>query len=138
MVDGVEEMNAKERANYLARQCREGREGAENMGESLSLKGEVVDGERGVKDSKGGALFLMKAGAATKEREAGGGARAGGAGGAGGGAGAGAGGELNIRQSDVLVCAPPHSAAKAVFEQINDQVLMLLLMLRVYAGDEST
>ena len=109
MVDGVEEMSAKERAIYLARRCREGREGVENVGESLLFKGEVVDGERGVKDSKGGALFLMKAGAATKEREAGG--------------GAGAGGELNIRQSDVLVCAPPHSAAKAVFEQINDQVL---------------
>ena len=126
MVDGVEEMSAKERAIYLARRCREGREGVENVGESLLFKGELVDGERGVKDSKGGALFLMKAGAATKEREAG------------GGAGAGAGGELNIRQSDVLVCAPPHSAAKAVFEQINDQVLMLMLMLRVYAGDEST
>ena len=109
MVDGVEEMSAKERAIYLARRCREGREGVENVGESLLFKGEVVDEERGVKDSKGGALFLMKAGAATKEREAGG--------------GAGAGGELNIRQSDVLVCAPPHSAAKAVFEQINDQVL---------------
>jgi len=109
MVDGVEEeMSAKERAIYLARRCREGREGVENVGESLPFKGEVVDEERGVKDSKGGALFLMKAGAATKEREAGG--------------GAGAGGELNIRQSDVLVCAPPHSAAKAVFEQINDQM----------------
>ena len=121
MVDGVEEMSAKERAIYLARRCREGREGVENVGESLLFKGEVVDEERGVKDSKGGALFLMKAGAATKERELGGAVAR--ARGAGGGAGAGAGGELNIRQSDVLVCAPPHSAAKAVFEQINDQVL---------------
>ena len=111
----VEEMSTKERATYLARQClwratgqgeggnMNGREN--NVKESLPLEGEVAEQEREDKDSKGNVLFLMKAGGATKET--------------------GAGESSNKGQRDVLVCAPPHSAAKAVFEQINQQVLLL-------------
>ena len=109
---GVEvEMSAKERAGYLARQCRgraagQGNGWENNAKESLPFKGEVL--ERGENDSKGNVLFLMKAGAASKEV-------------------GGAGEDSNKEQSDVLVCAPLHSAAKAVFEQINQQVLLLML-----------
>ena len=119
---GVEvEMSAKERAGYLARQCRgrvagQGNGWENNAKESLPFKGEVL--ERGENDSKGNVLFLMKAGGASKEvgavegasKEVGG-----------------AGEDSNKGQSDVLVCAPLHSAAKAVFEQINQQVLLLML-----------
>ena len=119
---GVEvEMSAKERAGYLARQCRgraagQGNGWENNAKESLPFKGEVL--ERGENDSKGNVLFLMKAGGASKEvgavegasKEVGG-----------------AGEDSNKEQSDVLVCAPLHSAAKAVFEQINQQVLLLML-----------
>jgi len=117
---GMVDMSARERAAYLARHCREGKEGGHNMGESVPLKGEGVEGERGDKDSTGGALFLIKARAATKEKESEAAAEGGGTGTA--GEGAGTGGELIFGQSDVLVCVPPHSAAKAVFEQINDQM----------------
>ena len=48
----------------------------------------------------------MKTGAVSKETRAGG---------------------LGEESKDVLVCVPTHSAAKAVLQQINEQVLMQLL-----------
>ena len=95
----VEEMSAKERASYLARQCH-GRE-EEHGREEDGVKEELVNQEREDKNPKRSVLFLMKGGGGRKGVEEGAGA------------------------DKVLVCAPPHSAAKAVFQLINQQVLML-------------
>ena len=70
-------------------------------GREEGAKEEVVKQE---KDDKNPVLFLMKTGAVSKEIRAGG---------------------LGEKSKDVLVCAPTHSAAKAVLQQINEQVLML-------------
>jgi len=96
-VEVVEEMSTKERASYLARQCdvRAARRGKEE-----DVKEEVVKQEREGKNPKGSVLFLMKAGGGGRREKQGGGEES----------------------KDVLVCAPPHSAAKAVFQQINEQM----------------
>ena len=107
-------MTAKERASYLSGQCRRHNaddEGGDRTGERgdkikerLPFNGEMIGGENSEKDSKSGALFLMKAKFANRE-----------------------GGGEDAGQSSVLVCAPPHSAAKAVFDQINDQVPLMMI-----------
>ena len=109
-------MTAKERASYLSGQCR--RHNADNEGgdrtggrgdkikERLPFNGEMIGGENSEKDSKSGALFLMNAKFANRGGEEGG---------------------EDAGQSSVLVCAPPHSAAKAVFDQINDQVPLMMI-----------
>ena len=118
-------MTAKERASYLSGQCR--RHNADNEGgdrtggrgdkikERLPFNGEMIGGENSEKDSKSGALFLMNAKFANR------------GGGGGGGEEGGEGGGEDAGQSSVLVCAPPHSAAKAVFDQINDQVPLMMI-----------
>ena len=99
-VEVVEEMSAKERASYLARQCHGREEGVKGR---LSLKEEeAVKQEKEDRNSKGSVFFLMRAGGGSKEMQGGG---------------------AEEESKDVLVCAPPHSAAKAVFQQINEQVL---------------
>jgi len=67
-------------------------------GREEGAKEEVVEQE---KDDKNPVLFLMKTGAVSKETRAGG---------------------LGEKSKDVLVCVPTHSAAKAVLQQINEQM----------------
>ena len=68
-------------------------------GREEGVKEEVVEQE---KDDKNPVLFLMKRGGGIKEIQ------------------------LGEESKDVLVCVPSHSAAKALLQEINEQVLMLL------------
>ena len=124
----MERLSPTERGNYLASQCLLRREDFETgVGELGGEKGKAK-GYLSVQD-KAGALFLMRAAAGSTVK------KEGGVGLLGHGrvrgvhdvhnGGKGGGGRAQEDQHSVLLCAPPHSAAKAVFDQINLQVLLM-------------
>ena len=124
----MERLSPTERGNYLASQClldqKDFETGVDELGgEKGKAKGHLsLQGE-----DKAGALFLMRAAAGSTVK------KEGGVGLVGDGRGRGVhdvhnGGKEGGEEEDqhnVLLCAPPHSAAKAVFDQINLQVLLM-------------
>ena len=120
----MEGLSPTERGNYLASQCLLNQEDFETgVGELGGEKGKAK-GYLSVQD-KAGALFLMRAAAGSTVK------KEGGVGLVGDGRVRGVhdvhsgGGGGQEDQHTVLLCAPPHSAAKAVFDQINLQVVLM-------------
>jgi len=119
----MERLSPTERGNYLASQCllnqKDFETGVDELGgEKGKAKGYLsLQGEE-----KAGALFLMRAAAGSTVK------KEGGVGLVGDGRVRGVhdvhsgGGGGQEDQHSVLLCAPPHSAAKAVFDQINLQM----------------
>ena len=127
----MERLSPTERGNYLASQCLLNQEDFETGVDELGGEKGKANGYLSLQgEDKAGALFLMRAAAgSTVKKEGGvglvGDGRARGvhdvhSGGKGGGGRA-----QEEDQHNVLLCAPPHSAAKAVFDQINLQVLLM-------------
>ena len=126
----MERLSPTERGNYLASQCLLNQEDFETGVDELGGEKGKTKGYLSLQgEDKAGALFLMRAAAGSIVKKEGGVSLVGDVRGRGvhdvhnGGKGGGGGGGKD--QHSVLLCAPPHSAAKAVFDQINLQVLLM-------------
>ena len=124
----MERLSPTERGNYLASQCLLRREDFETGVDELGGEKSKTKGYLSLQgEEKAGALFLMRAAAGSTVK------KEGDVGLVGGGRGVhdvhnggkGGGGRAQEDQHSVLLCAPPHSAAKAVFDQINLQVVLM-------------
>ena len=122
----MERLSPTERGNYLASQCLLRREDFETGVDELGGEKGKAKGYLSLQgEEKAGALFLMRAAAGSTVK------KEGGVGLVGDGRVRGVhdvhsgGGGGQEDQHSVLLCAPPHSAAKAVFDQINLQVVLM-------------